>query len=184
MIPRKGLHLSAADWATASRIALTLPITFALAWELSGIALVLYLLAPVSDLIDGPLARRSERPTLGPAFDGVADVIFAVFGIGWAYWKLPLQRPWMEIYLALLLPLAAVYALVCWRKTGRVLLLHLWSGKLMGWAGFLWFGLAYWADAGLWTVHLAAWAALFHYSESLIYILRGRRDPDGRSAFS
>lgn len=177
------MSFSPADWVTAVRIGIVPPITAALWLGQKEAALALYLLAPVSDLLDGHLARLYPGRKGGADWDALADIVFGLSTIGWAYWKLPWQRAWIELYVFVLIAVVAVFVVVSLRRAGRVLLLHLWSGKLLGWAGFFWFGLSYFFGAGSWTVHLAGLAAIFYYAECTIYVSRGGLDPDGRSAF-
>lgn len=177
------MSMSAADWVSAVRIALVLPITAALWLQHNGAALALYALAPVSDLLDGRLARLSPGKKSGFDFDGMADVVFGVSIVAWGFWKLPQQRLWFAVYLPILVLWIFVFLAVSIRLTGKVVLLHLWSGKLMGWTAYLWFGASHFFGAGPWTAHVAAACAIWFYIEGVVYIARGGRNPDGRSAF-
>jgi len=70
---------------TLSRVGLTVPVAFILfsgfaEWWLYAIALVLCIIAAITDGIDGYLARkRGEVSTLGAALDPVADKIFLLW---------------------------------------------------------------------------------------------------------
>ncbi len=172
-----------ADLITASRIILVGPITIALLLERSDVALVLYSLAVVSDWLDGYAARKYGSSPGGAWFDAVADICFAVALIAWGYWKLPHHRDLIHLYAPILLTVAGGFAFASHRRVGRVLLLHLWTGKATGLAGVLWFGLSYFAGAGRWTAHVAWVVAITFYLECLVYVLRGRTDLHGRSAF-
>jgi len=175
--------MTLADWITSLRIILIVPITLALSAEAAGLALACYLAVACSDFLDGWAARRYGAGKRGAQFDAAADLAFGAAIVCWALWKLPGQRGWIAVYLPLILSLFAAYSLVCYRKVGQVLLLHLWTGKLAGSTGVLWFGLAYFAGAGLWPLHLTAILLVLFYAESLVFVMKGRRDLDGRSAF-
>jgi len=86
----------AANLVTGSRLVLALP-AFWFAWHPSafgiglGVLVGLVVVAGVSDLVDGWVARRFDRPTkFGAAFDPIADGFFfgavgAGFALGGAY---------------------------------------------------------------------------------------------------
>ncbi len=182
-LPRHLRLLSPADLVTSLRILVVIPLTWTLYLEDWGLTLALCLIVPLTDLMDGYLARRSVRPTLGPRFDAVADLVFGLALVGWVYWKAPGQRAGIVLYAGVVTTLFVLYALVSYTKAGRILLLHLWTGKITGWSGFFWLLSSLYTSWGDYLLHLAGTATSFYYLECIVYILRGRTAQDGRSAF-
>ena len=164
---------------------LTLPITLALYSQRHEVALLLFLIAALTDILDGPMARRSgtQSPD-GALFDGLADLVLAAGVVAWVWWLSPQKRGLISLYLPLIAGLSLAYYWLAYRKTGRFLMLHLATGKLTGALAFLLFPLTLMFNVGNWYLHLVGASAIFYYLESSIYLLRGRTDPDGRSAFS
>ncbi len=169
---------------TSLRLVMALPLGAAVYWDSTVWILFCWVLGGLTDMLDGPVARwRGTMSSWGAQFDGIADVFFGVGIILLVCYKVPERRVLILIYVAVLLLTAAVYALMSYNKTGSVLLLHLWTGKLAGWVGYLWFPLALFLDIGGWYYHLLGLVTIFFYVESLIYLLQDRTDLDGRSAF-
>lgn len=172
-----------ADLLTSLRIFLILPITGFVSTDRWGWVLALYLLIPLTDLFDGYLARRTEGPTLGPKFDAIADILFGLAIICLVYWKSPDLRPLLDVYLPLLITVGLLFFLVSYLRTREILLLHLWTGKLTGWTGYLWFILTFYLDSGPWATHAAMLVTIAFYLECIVFVLKGQTSEDARSAF-
>ncbi|UCF37380.1 MAG: CDP-alcohol phosphatidyltransferase family protein [Acidobacteriota bacterium] len=171
------------DLLTGMRILMVAPITWALGNDHWGWVFAFYVFIPVTDLLDGHLARILSRPTLGPKFDAIADIIFGVALICWVYWKATELRGLLHVYLPILLVTALVFFLLSYLKTNEILLLHLWTGKLTGWTGFFWFLLVFYTDSGPWVTHIAMIVPILFYLESSVFVLKGHTAEDARSAF-
>jgi phosphatidylglycerophosphate synthase len=129
---------SPADRLTAIRL-LALPILWALALTRRPVALGIGLfLAGLTDVLDGPVARRTGRSTrFGSQLDSVADLLLMGSAVLW----IALLRPeflaekaapllvWAGIGLAALV--------VSWVRLGRIGDLHLYSAKTAGVVGHL-----------------------------------------------
>lgn len=113
--------------------------------------------AAFTDVIDGPIARRSHRATArGSQLDSIADHVLTASTALWLVWlrpafvaeRLPLLAAWATIGLTALL--------VSWLRFRRIGDLHLYSAKVAGMLGYL----------------FAIWLLLFGtYSETLFYVL-------------
>lgn len=113
--------------------------------------------AAFTDVIDGPIARRSHRTTArGSQLDSIADHLLTASTALWLVWlrpafvaeRLPLLAAWGII--------GATALLVGWVRFHRIGDLHLYSGKVAGALGNL----------------FAIWLLLFGtYSETLFYVL-------------
>lgn len=118
----------AANYATLLRFLLTIAL-YVVAWQQNVQAfIVLFILAGVTDALDGYLARsRNEQSPLGAKLDSLADYILYGSTIIWMYWLVP------EIYsiaaVQLLFFLAAVYVLLK-IIAGQQKFLHLWPSKI------------------------------------------------------
>jgi cardiolipin synthase len=113
--------------------------------------------AAFTDVIDGPIARRSHRTTArGSQLDSIADHLLAASTALWLLWLRP-------AFVAERLPILAAWAilgltalLVGWVRFRRIGDLHLYSAKVAGTLGYL----------------FAIWLLLFGtYSETLFYVL-------------
>jgi phosphatidylglycerophosphate synthase len=79
-----------ADALTWARIVSVVPITV-LAWfDLRWWVLGVYVLAALTDLLDGLFARRATPPATDIDFDGIADLIFRAMALVWLW----LLAPW------------------------------------------------------------------------------------------
>ena len=75
----EGGEVKLANIVTLSRLASILPILLLLASGHAEMALALYIVAALTDLLDGWLARRSTRASdFGARLDGVVDNIFSI----------------------------------------------------------------------------------------------------------
>ncbi|MEO2237489.1 MAG: CDP-alcohol phosphatidyltransferase family protein, partial [Candidatus Poseidoniia archaeon] len=76
-----GVWRTRANALTATRLVAAPVCAFAIANELHGIALGLFVLAVATDLVDGPVARRyGETSALGGLLDHASDATFVALG--------------------------------------------------------------------------------------------------------
>jgi len=165
-----------ANAVTLSRGLLIAPI-FALLWAgMTAAALAVYVLAAVTDLVDGWLARRyGQASAFGAQLDAVVDNLFSLAILGFLALAYPalVTRQWLAC--AVLFGGPVVYLGLSWLLTRRVLMFHVWSAKLgavllfclwpaialTGWTGWLW---------------LRAVVVAVSRLEQVVLILRGGRD--------
>ena len=173
-----------ADALTISRMALVLPIGILVVSGHLTAAVMLHLLAIVTDLVDGHVARLTgSASSEGANLDGAADMVLALAGVGWVFYLFPEYRFLLAIYGAVALGLIAVYLTYCRLRAGKIILLHLHSGRISAGAAYLLFPFYALGWEGSWPIHIAGMAVAYFYLESLLYIGRGRRDPGGRTAW-
>jgi phosphatidylglycerophosphate synthase len=172
-----------ANAVTLTRAVLILPI-FALLWAgRPTAALGLYMVAAVTDLVDGWLARRFRQASaFGAQLDAVVDNIFSVAILGFlalAYPRL-IARQWLAA--AVLFGGPVLYLGVSWLATRRAMMFHVWSAKagafllfclwpaiaITGWSGWLW---------------LSALVVGLSRLEQVVLIARGGRDLDASHGF-
>jgi len=133
---RRGIPLA----LTALRIALApVIVALALAWPVRGLFAACLVLAFVSDILDGVIARRLGVATPGlRRLDSLADTIFyvaAVFAIGCLH---PDFLRAHAVALSVLVALELARYAFDLRKFGREASYHMWSSKL--WGIFLFLG--------------------------------------------
>ena len=90
---------------------------------------VIYVLCVITDLIDGPIARKTKTvSSFGSALDSVADValILSVLAI-----LIPILdfEMWMFVCIAIVLALRIISVLIGIKKFGAITLLHTYSSK-------------------------------------------------------
>jgi phosphatidylglycerophosphate synthase len=172
-----------ANAVTLSRALLIVPI-FGLLWTgQTTPALALYVLAALTDLIDGWLARRFKQSSqFGAQLDAVVDNLFSVAILGFLALAYPglIARQWMAA--AVLFGGPILYLAVSWLLTRRLLMFHVWSAKVgafllfclwpaiavTGWQGWLW---------------LSALVVGLSRLEQVILIARGGRDLNAGHGF-
>ena len=146
---------------SASRIALCLPLLMVDAMTVPF--WVLYVVAGVTDMLDGFLARRwGVESRFGARLDSVADFVF-VLAVGYKLFpwlKLPAAL-WMMIGLIALVK--AVYAVSSYVATHRIEFLHTKANKLTGFllfVGVMTIGLSFFVPVA-WTIAcIALFAAI------------------------
>jgi phosphatidylglycerophosphate synthase len=172
-----------ANVVTLSRGLLILPI-FGLLWQgYRTAALGLYVLAALTDLVDGWLARRFKQSSaFGAQLDAVVDNLFSLAILGFLALAYPglIGRQWMAA--AVLFGGPIVYLGVSWLMTRRLMMFHVWSAKIgafllfclwpaiaiTGWTGWFW---------------LSALVVGLSRLEQVILIARGGRDLEARHGF-
>ncbi|MDB5422864.1 MAG: CDP-alcohol phosphatidyltransferase [Phenylobacterium sp.] len=149
----------------------------------STAALVLYVLAALTDLVDGWLARRQgQSSAFGAQLDAVVDNLFSLAILGFLALAYPdlVGRQWLACAILFAGPVA--YLGASWLMTRRLMMFHVWSAKLgavllfslwpaiavTGWEGWLW---------------LSAAVVGLSRLEQLILIVRGGRDLEAAHGF-
>jgi cardiolipin synthase (CMP-forming) len=181
-IPPKGL--TAANLLSIARVVLILPISLLLVREQTTAAVILLGAAALTDLLDGPVARRLGTQSSGGAnLDGLADVLFFIAVLVWTWRLFPELWVLVADYLLLVAPLGVLYYILSFRRTGRILFLHLITGKLLGVLLYLLVPLQLLGGVGSWYIHVAGVTGVLYFIESILCLFRKDLDPDVRSAF-
>jgi phosphatidylglycerophosphate synthase len=180
----EGGRLKLANLVTLSRGVLIAPILALLALGQHRWALVVYLAACATDVVDGWLARRTgQASAFGAQLDAVVDNVFSVAILPMLLLAIPnLVRDHLAALICLFgAPL--LYLPVSRWLAGRVMMFHFWSAKV---GAFLLFML--WPLVALtgWTQWIGVAAAVVALSraEQIVYILRGGMDLDARGGFA
>jgi phosphatidylglycerophosphate synthase len=146
-------------------------------------ALAVYILAALTDLVDGWLARRFHQSSaFGAQLDAAVDNLFSLAILGLLALAYPdlLARQWVAAAVLFGGPIA--YLAVSWLMTRRLMMFHVWSAKagaflvfslwpaiaLTGWTGWLW---------------LSAVVVGASRLEQVVLIARGGRDLEARHGF-
>lgn len=172
-----------ANAVTLLRGVLIAPI-FALLWaNRPTAALALYIVAALTDLVDGWLARRFHQTSaFGAQLDAVVDNLFSLAILGFLAMAYPglVARQWAAA--AILFGGPLLYLLVSWLMTRRAMMFHVWSAKLGAVLLFsLWPAVAITGWTGwLWLCALVVGASRL---EQVILIARGGRDLEARHGF-
>ena len=169
-------RLKPANLVTLSRAFAIAPIFGLLMAGWTTAALVVYVAAALTDLIDGWLARRfSQSSDFGAQLDAVVDNLFSLAILGFLARAYPdlVARQWLAC--AILFGGPVLYLVISWAMTRRAMMFHVWSAKIgavllfslwpaiaiTGWQGWLW---------------LTAAVVGLSRLEQLILIARGGRD--------
>jgi phosphatidylglycerophosphate synthase len=176
-------ELSLADLMTLTRFILIAPISFLLLHESYALAMALFAIAILSDILDGPTARAqgTDSPR-GAVMDGVADFALCLATAMWTWWLFPEGRALIEIYVVAILPVAAGFIVFGYLRTGQILFLHLTSGKALCLLLYLMLPLALFTEIGPGYVHLVGISGILYYLESFLYVLRGKEIHPGESS--
>jgi phosphatidylglycerophosphate synthase len=176
-------RFKAANAVTLARGLLIAPIFALLVAGRTTAALAVYLIAALTDLVDGWLARRQgQSSNFGAQLDAVIDNIFSLAILGFLALAYPelVSRQWLACAILFGAPLA--YLALSWAMTRRLMMFHVWSAKLgavllfslwpaiaiTGWEGWLW---------------LSAAVVALSRLEQLILIARGGRDLEAAHGF-
>jgi phosphatidylglycerophosphate synthase len=172
-----------ANAVTLSRGLLIAPIFALLGLGQPTAALALYILAALTDLIDGWLARRfGQSSAFGAQLDAVVDNLFSVAILGFLALAYPglIARQWLAA--AILFGGPILYLGVSWLMTRRLMMFHVWSAKVGAFLLFcLWPAIAVTGWTGwLWLSALVVGASRL---EQVILIARGGRDLNAGHGF-
>jgi phosphatidylglycerophosphate synthase len=179
----EGGRFKPANAVTLSRGVGTVPIFGFLLAGWHNTALVLYIVAACTDLVDGWLARRQgQSSAFGAQLDAAVDNLFSLAILGFLALAYPelIARQWLASAILFGGPIA--YLAVSWLMARRVLMFHVWSAKLgavllfslwpaiaiTGWDGWLW---------------LSAAVVGLSRLEQVILIARGGRDLEAAHGF-
>ena len=176
-------HFKPANLVTLSRGLAIAPIFGLLLTGRPIAAVVLYVAAALTDLVDGWLARRQgQSSAFGAQLDAVVDNLFSLAILGFLALAYPdlVASQWPAA--AILFGGPILYLVISWLTTRRLMMFHVWSAKLgavllfslwpaiavTGWDGWLW---------------LSAAVVGLSRLEQLILIARGGRDLEAAHGF-
>ena len=180
----EGGHLKLANLVTLSRGLAVVPILVLLVTGHVTWAMVLYLAAASTDLIDGWLARRSGRASeFGAQLDAAVDNAFSVGIFVFLLMAYPglFARHGLALIILFGAPLA--YLAVSWVMTRRLMMFHFWSAKIGAVLLFILWPLI--AGTG-WEGWIGLTATVVGLSrlEQVVFILRGGVDLDAAHGWS
>ena len=122
--------MRAPDILSWSRIALIIPISVLAYFRISGLFVLLYLLAVLTDFLDGFVARKLNISSAnGAVLDGTADTLFGFFSVLWLNW---FAAGVIDKYLPFII-IASFFVIgfmiLSLVKIRKILMPHLWSAK-------------------------------------------------------
>jgi phosphatidylglycerophosphate synthase len=169
-----------ANIVTLSRGVLIIPTFSLLLTGHSFTALVVYFVAACTDLVDGWLARRSDRSSaFGAQLDAVVDNVFSVAILGFLLLAYPALAGRQTLALIVLFAGPVVYLAASWLLKRRFLMFHFWSAKAGAFLLFCLWPLVAVTGAEAWIPITAALVALSRL-EQVVFILRGGVDLNAR----
>ena len=171
---------SPANLLTLARIPLTLGLLFTA--PLSTPFFLLYTLAGITDMLDGPIARRTHTASrAGARLDSIADVVF-LGGVLYCLLPAPSLPSWTLLALMTIAALRCTAWLVGFLKYRRFTALHTLANKLTGAALFCAPYLLPWVDTDALCTALSLLAAV-SAGEEMAIRLCGEAAPDCKSIF-
>ena len=177
---REGGAVKLANIVTLLRGVMILPIAGLLLEGARSLALGLYLLAVLTDGLDGWLARRSGRMSdFGATLDAVVDNVFALAIALFLWLAMPQVYAAHSLALGLLFLVPLAYLALSWLMTGRVLMFHFQSARIGAVLLFALWPLLELTGA-TWLIGLTAAVVILSRAEQVVFILRGGRDQDAR----
>ena len=123
-----------------SRILMCVAIIFIQQIQPLGIIfLIVYLLAGVTDMIDGPLARRIKdgKSNFGAVLDSIADMILVIVGVFFIIPKMTGIYDWIFMSYIIALSFKIGSGLVGYIKHKEFVLLHTYSNKVLAFMLFI-----------------------------------------------
>jgi len=112
---------------SVSRIFLCLPLLFLT--PLSGWFLLFYTIAGVTDMIDGPLARRTKKVTqFGANLDAAADLLF-IFVVLFRILPILQLRSWEYVWIVVVILIKFASLLVGFMRHREIVFLHTYANK-------------------------------------------------------
>lgn len=173
-----------ANLVTLSRAALIAPVIALLLAGLRTPALALYILAALTDAVDGWIARRTGRASrYGAQLDAAVDNAFAIgiFVFLVLAWPDMVRRQAPAMAVLFGAPLA--YLAVSWAMRRRLMMFHFWSAKVGAFLLFcLWPLIAVSGAEGL--IVIVAAVVGFSRLEQILFLLRGGEDLDAPHGFA
>ena len=178
LILGEGGSLKLANLVTLSRGVAILPIAALLLAGQNLAALILYLAAAATDLIDGWLARREGRASeFGAQLDAIVDNLFSVGILGFLLLAYPGLASRQGLALIVLFGGPVAYLAVSWLMTRRLMMFHFWSAKAGAFLLFVLWPLVALTRTEAW-IPLASAVVAFSRLEQVVFILRGGGDLD------
>ena len=179
----EGGELKLANIITLARLASILPILLLLANDHAEMAFALYIVAALTDMLDGWLARRSSRASdFGARLDGVVDNIFSIALLPFLLLAFPglLDRHPIALIVLFAGPLLYLFIAKLW--TGSLMMFHFLSAKA---GALLLFALwpAIWVTGWEGFVPVAAIVVGASRLEQLFFIWRGGTAQDAPHGF-
>jgi phosphatidylglycerophosphate synthase len=176
--------LKLANVVTVSRGVLIVPILLLESCHYLGFAIIVYLAATTTDLIDGWIARQSGRASeYGARLDAVVDNIFSVAILFFLIFSYPDIAARHKISLLVLFGGPLLYLLVSWLLTGKLMMFHFLSAKAGALLLFALWPVVYltgWED----VIGLAALIVGTSRIEQIAFILRGGTNLDAPHMFA
>lgn len=181
----EGGELKWANVVTLTRGLLVLPILALLLAGQSGWALGLYVVAALTDAVDGWIARSSGRASsFGAQLDATVDNVFSLAILAFLLLAYPDMASRHGLALAILFGGPIAYLAVSWTMRRRLMMFHFWSAKAGAFLLFcLWPAIAVTGREDL--VVLAAAVVGLSRLEQIVYMLRGGQNleaPHGMAA--
>jgi phosphatidylglycerophosphate synthase len=165
-----------ANLVTLSRALLIAPVFALLLTGRTNAALVIYIVAASTDLIDGWLARRSgQASAFGAQLDGVVDNLFSFAILGFLLIAYPGLGERHALALVVLFAGPVLYLAVSWLLARRALMFHFWSAKAGAFLLFVLWPLVAITGWQGW-IPLAAAVVGLSRLEQVLFILRGGQD--------
>lgn len=176
-------RLKLANLVTLGRAALIVPILMLLLNGLQTPALGLYVLAALTDAVDGWVARATGQASrFGAQLDAAVDNIFSVAILAFLLlaWPGLWERQWFSLIVLFGGPV--LYLIVSWLMRRRLMMFHFWSAKLGAFLLFaLWPLIAFSGAESL--IGIAAAVVGFSRIEQMIFMLRGGEDLNAPHGF-
>jgi CDP-diacylglycerol--glycerol-3-phosphate 3-phosphatidyltransferase len=169
-------ELKLANVVTLSRGLAIVPILVLLAAGHETWALMAYIAAALTDLVDGWLARMSGRASsFGAQLDAVVDNLFSIAILAFLVMAYPGIGEGHAVSLVLLFGAPVAYLAVSWLLARRLLMFHFWSAKA---GAFLLFCLWPLVEVSGWQgwIEISAGVVFLSRAEQIVFILRGGTD--------
>lgn len=130
--------------------------------------LLLYTIAGITDMIDGPIARRTNTVTpFGANLDAAADLLFALIVFFRIIPELEII-PWMFAWILSIIALKFLSIFVSYIRHGELVLLHTYANKFTAFSLFLFPLLFVLMDLNLLLLILCIIASMAFFEELLI----------------
>ncbi len=179
----EGGQMKLANLVTLARLVSILPIVVLLAFAHPRMAVAVYIVAALTDMVDGWLARRyAQASDFGARFDGIVDNLFSLATFPFLLLAFPGVGGRHPMALFVLFAVPLLYLVVARLWTGSLMMFHFLSAKL----GAL-FLFALWPAMLItgWEGLLPLTACIIGASrlEQLLFIWRGGTDQDAPHGF-
>jgi len=99
--------------------------------------MIIYVVAGVTDMIDGPIARKFDVVSqFGATLDASADILF-IFVVLFRILPLIDLLPWMVVWIVIIIIMKALSSIIGYIRHKRFILLHTYANKFFVFALFL-----------------------------------------------